>query len=239
MNINRNDIINGDSIEVVKYIESNSIDLIIIDPPYFISRDSNFKVVSDDAHDSIKTKYANYSIDFGNWDKDQTIEWNSLFSEYYRILRKGGTIIIFYDIWKSTEIKDAAILNKFKQPRIGCWIKNNPVPINSKINYLSNASEYFFTFIKGSKPTFNSVYDKGFYNFPLCHGKERFDHPTQKPIELIKELILKHSNEGDLILDCFAGTGTSGEAARVLNRDFILVEQDEKYYNIILNRLNK
>jgi site-specific DNA-methyltransferase (adenine-specific) len=120
---------------------------------------------------------------------------NLLFKEYYRVLKKGGTVIFFFDIWKSNIIKEVAELNKFKQPRIGQWV-NNPVPINSN-NYLSNSIEYFFTFVKGGKPTFNSIYDNGIYKYPLCHGKQRFDHPTQKPLELIKDLVRKHSNEGD------------------------------------------
>lgn len=237
MDINSDDIINGDSIELLKFIKSNSIDLIIIDPPYFISRESRFENMHKDTNDIVFGKYHKMSNDFGEWDKGE-IDWSPIFKEFYRILRKGGTIIIFYDIWKSNQIKDAAVASKFKQPRVGSWIKNNPVPINSGVNYLSNAVEYFFSFVKGGSPTFNSKYDKGLYNFPLCHGNERYNHPTQKPLELIKELINKHSNEGDVVFDCFAGTGTTGHAARLLNRKYILIEKDETYFNIIVNRLN-
>jgi site-specific DNA-methyltransferase (adenine-specific) len=230
-------LINGDCIEHLSSIEDKSVDLILIDPPYLISRDSNFKKVSNSAKQEMITKY-DISIDFGDWDKEE-LDWNFLFKEYVRILKKGGTIIVFYDIWKSSEIKEIADKFKLKQPRIGAWVKTNPVPINSKNNYLSNASEYFFTFIKGSKPTFNSQYDKGFYHYPICHGRERYDHPTQKPLRLIMDLIEKHSNPGDLVLDTFAGTGTVGEACQILNRDCILIERDEKYFNIIEQRLNK
>jgi DNA modification methylase len=128
--------------------------------------------------------------------------------------------------------------NKFKQGRICVWQKTNPVPINSKINYLSNANEYFFSFIKDKKPTFNSEYDNGVYKYPICHGKERLDHPTQKPLALITELIKKHSNIGDLVLDTFAGSGTTGEACNILERKYILMERDNNYYNLILKRLN-
>ena len=114
----------------------------------------------------------------------------------------------------------------------------NPVPINSKLNYLSNSTEYFFTFVKGSKPTFNSEYDNGIYRFPICHGKERFEHPTQKPLELIKSLIEKHSNEGDLVLDTFAGTFIVHHACDNLNRGCISIEKEEKYFNIGKERIN-
>lgn len=230
-------IILGDCLQELPKIESNSIDLIITDPPYLISRDSNFKQISDSTSKEMSTKY-NISIDFGDWDKVE-LDFNYLFKEWFRILKKGGTLIVFYDVWKSNEIKESANIVGFKQPRVCAWTKTNPVPINSKTNYLSNATEYFFTFVKGGKPTFNSEYDNGFYKFPICHGKERLQHPTQKPLSLISQLIEKHSNSGDLVLDNFAGTGTVGEACVKLGRDYILIEKEETYFNMIGDRLNK
>lgn len=230
-------LIFGDCIDELSKIKSNSVDLILIDPPYLISRDSNFKNYSDEASDELVSKYGKLSIDFGDWDKEE-LNWDVLLKEYYRILRKGGTLLTFYDIWKSQEIKESADKYKFKQPRVGCWTKTNPVPINSKINYLSNAHEYFFSFVKGGKPTFNSKYDNGLYSYPICHGKERYKHPTQKPLRLIKDLIEKHSNPGDLVLDTFAGTGTTAHACVLLNRKFIMIERDEEYFKIIEERLN-
>jgi site-specific DNA-methyltransferase (adenine-specific) len=229
-------IINGDCLEYLSKIDSNSVDLILIDPPYLISKSSGFSNYSDDTPEELKKKYGNLSIDFGDWDKID-LNWDFLFSEYKRILRKGGTLIIFYDIWKSTELKEFADKYKFKQPRVGAWVKTNPVPVNSKLNYLSNASEYFFTFVKGSKPTFNSKYDNAFYSYPICHGKERYEHPTQKPLALIKDLIKKHSNPGDLVLDTFAGTGTTGHACQLLDRKYILIEKEKEYFDIIKDRL--
>jgi len=231
-------VINCNCFDYIREIESNSIDVIITDPPYLISKESGFKNYSDNATDEIRKKFGNISIDFGAWDK-QELDWDLLFNEYYRILKKGGTLIFFFDIWKSSMIKEVAEKNKFKQLRVCQWQKSNPVPINSKLNYLSNAIEYFFSFVKEGKPTFNSEYDNGVYKYPICHGKERYDHPTQKPLELIKDLIKKHSKEGDLVLDTFAGTGTTGHAALLLNRKFILIEQNLEYYQIIQDRLNK
>ena len=211
-------------------IEDNSIDLILTDPPYDISKKSGFS-------SGKLSKFTQISIDFGYWDTE--IDLDKLFKEYYRVLRKGGTLIIFYDIWKSNMIKDFANKYKFKQPRVGQWLKNNPVPVNSKINYLSNCSEYFFTFVKDKNATFNSEYDNGIYNFPLCHGKERLEHPTQKPLGLIKSLILKHSKEGDLVLDTFSGTGTTAVACIETDRKFICVERDDKYYQLSKSRLEQ
>ena len=93
--------------------------------------------------------------------------------------------------------------------------------------------------MKDKNATFNSEYDNGIYNFPLCHGKERLEHPTQKPLGLIKSLILKHSKEGDLVLDTFSGTGTTAVACTETDRKFICVERDEKYYQLSKSRLEQ
>jgi site-specific DNA-methyltransferase (adenine-specific) len=228
-------LIFDDCFNYLTKISSGSIDLIITDPPYDISKNSNFSKLSSSTSSEMKTKYGNHTIDFGYW--DTMIDLNKLFSEYYRVLRKGGTVIIFYDIWKCNLLKESATKSKFKQPRIGQWLKTNPVPVNSKLNYLSNCSEYFFTFVKDKKPTFNSEYDNAIYNFPLCHGKERLEHPTQKPLGLIKSLILKHSNSDDVVLDTFSGTSTTAIACLETNRNYICVERDEKYFEISKNRI--
>jgi DNA modification methylase len=230
-------IINGDCLQHLYKIESSSVNLILIDPPYLISRNSSFSNYSKNTSKELIKKYGNLSIDFGDWDKVE-LNWDILFSEYKRILKKGGTLLIFYDIWKSSELKDFAEKYKFKQPRVGAWVKKNPVPINSKLNYLSNATEYFFTFVKGSKPTFNSDYDNAFYSYPICQGKERYKHPTQKPLSLIKDLIEKHSNTGDLVVDTFAGTGTTAHACVITKRKYIVIEKDKNYFEIIKERLD-
>ena len=136
--------------------------------------------------------------------------------------------------------KDPIILDRMSSGLIySCVVCNKDMISNSKINYLSNCSEYFFTFIKDKNPTFNSEYDNAIYNYPLCHGKERLEHPTQKPLGLIKDLIVKHSNKGDIVLDTFAGTSTTGIACIETERRFICVERDEKYYEISKQRIEK
>lgn len=229
-------VLNGDCFELITEIKSKSIDLILTDPPYLISRDSNFINGSMDNR-KMSSKYK-MSIDFGDWDKID-MDWNLLLKEYYRVLKYGGTLIIFYDIWKSGEIKKIAQSCHFRQPRIGQWQKTNPVPVNSKSNYLSNAIEYFFVFVKGKNPKFNSKYDSGIYRYPICKGYERYKHPTQKPLKLFVDIINKHSDCGDVVLDTFAGTGTTAHACSLTGRDFIVMEKDNLYYQMIQSRLNK
>lgn len=228
----QNEVFLGDCLEIIKQIESNSVDLVLTDPPYNISRESNFK------KNSTNKKYNNISLDFGIWDQSE-IDLDTLFGEIKRVLKKNGTLIIFYDIWKSYKIKFYAEKWGFKQPRVGQWVKTNPVPINSKNNYLSNSIEFFFTFVKGGSPTFKSSYDNGIYQYPLCHGRERTIHPTQKPLRLLEDLIDKHSNENDLILDPFAGSGTTGIASINKSRRYIMIEKDTVYFEVIKSRIEQ
>ena len=224
---------NEDCFTLLPNLPNESVDLILIDPPYEISRPTNFQSGEKTGRDVDRFRI---SMDFGEWDKNFS-GLNNVIKEGYRILKKGGTCICFYDLWKIETLKNIYESNKYKQIRFIEWLKTNPVPINSKINYLSNSREVAVSASKVSKPTFNSSYDNALYQFPICRDKGRF-HPTQKPLDLIKELIVKHSNEGDIILDCFAGSCTTGVAAYQLNRDFIGCEIDVDYYNQSLERLD-
>ena len=180
-----------------------------------------------------------YSVqtEYGEWDTLFTMEkLDNFIKEYYRKLKKGGTIIIFFDIWKISELKGLLEKNKFKQIRFIEWIKTNPQPLNSKINYLTNCREIALLAVKGGKPTFNSKYDKGIYHYPLQGGKNRF-HPTQKSLLLFEDLIKKHSNEGDIILDTFLGSGTTALASKNTKRNFKGCEISEEYYNKYKNKI--
>lgn len=222
----------GDCFELLKQIKNNTIDLVLIDPPYEVSRDTNFAKGKIKGTDVDRFRV---SMNFGDWDNNFT-GLDIVIKECYRILKKGGTLICFYDLWKITVLKEYFETAKFNQIRFIEWIKTNPVPLNSKTNYLTNSREIALVGVKGGKPTFNSEYDNGIYKHPICHDKDRF-HPTQKPLSLIEELVLKHSNEGDLVLDCFMGSGTTGVACKKLNRNFIGMEINETYFNKAKERI--
>ncbi|MGZ9432372.1 DNA-methyltransferase [Mycoplasma sp. 613B] len=80
---------------------------------------------------------------------------------------------------------------------------------------------------------------RSLFEFPVVSGKEKVDHPTQKSLKLMEEIIKIHTNEGDLILDPFMGSGTTGVAALKLKRNFIGIEKDEKYFKIAKERIEK
>ena len=228
-----------DAYEFLLEVPSDSIDLILTDPPYEISRPSGFidsLTKPDGSPQSERTlRRFGISLDFGEWDKNE-LNLLPYINEMYRVLRPSGTMIMFYDLWKITPIKNMMEASKFKQIRFIEWIKTNPVPINSKINYLTNSREIALTGVKKSKPTFNSQYDNGIYKYPIYHGKDRF-HPTQKSLKLFEELIQKHTNENDTVLDCFLGSGTTAVAALNTKRNFIGCEIDNGYYNKMVERI--
>ena len=154
---------------------------------------------------------------------------------YYKKLKKGGTLIIWFDLWKISYLKELLEKYKFKQIRFIEWVKKNPMPLNQSINYLTNSREIALLAVKGGKPTFNSKYDKGIYHYPIVSGKRT--HPTQKNLLLFEELIKKHSNENDLVVDTFLGSGTTAIACKNTNRKFLGSELDINYYNKIMNAL--
>jgi site-specific DNA-methyltransferase (adenine-specific) len=197
-----------------------------------------------DVDDTNKEKYMQYGsiygkkysvkTDYGDWDSNFTLETLDKFvCEYYKKLKRGGTMIMFFDLWKITDLKTIMEKHHFKQIRMIEWIKTNPQPRNSKVNYLTNCREIALTGVKDGCPTFNSSYDNGIYMFPLQGGKNRF-HPTQKSLSLFEELIKKHSNENDVVLDTFLGAGTTAFACRNTKRHFKGCEIAKEYYDKII-----
>jgi site-specific DNA-methyltransferase (adenine-specific) len=265
------EIKNMEGLEYLSTIPNGSIDLILTDPPYIISKETGmnihynnvkqneenniefvkteeewccYKEENNITDDKNKEKYMKYGsiygkkycvkTDYGDWDSNFTIEvLDNFIGEYYKKLKNGGTIIIFFDLWKITHLKEIMEKHKFKQIRFIEWIKTNPQPLNSSVNYLTNCREIALIGIKGSKPTFNSKYDNGIYVFPLQGGKNRF-HPTQKSLNLFESLIEKHSNENDVVLDTFLGGGTTAVACKNTNRIFKGCEISKEYFDKVM-----
>jgi site-specific DNA-methyltransferase (adenine-specific) len=199
--------------------------------------------------DTLKDNYLKYGsiygkkyavrTNYGAWDSEFTMEDLQLFiNHFYRVLKPGGTCIVFFDLWKITPLKEQLEGAKFKQIRFLEWVKTNPQPINSKVNYLTNCREIALLGIKKSKPTFNSSYDNAIYKFPIQGGKDRF-HPTQKNTKLFEELIKKHSNEGDVVLDPFLGSGTTAIAAINTDRNFLGCEMEQEYFEKAKSRISR
>jgi site-specific DNA-methyltransferase (adenine-specific) len=236
---------NIDGLDMVRSIPNNSVHLVLTDPPYIISKQTGMNKIfngepqTEYGEKKYGKKYA-IQTDYGKWDKKFTIEDLELFiKEFYRILKPGGACIVFFDLWKIETLSNILIKNKFSKLRFIEWIKTNPVPINSKATYLSNAREIAIACVKGSKQTFNSVYDNGVYMYPIYQGKKGVDriHPTQKSLPLFEDIIKKHTNENDIVVDPFAGSGTTFIACNNTNRKCMSAENDKHYYSKILKRI--
>ena len=223
-------IIAKDYRDFLKELPESTVDLVLTDPPYTISRETGFAQVKNGV------KRFAVSMNFGEWDHQQ-IDLDVLACETYRVLRRGGTAIVWYDVWKIGDLHNAFAYAGFKMLRLIVWNKANPVPINSRRTYLSNSREMAVVGVKVGSPTFNSVYDSGDYSYPIPrHGGQRI-HPTQKPLDLFQELVRKHSNPGDLVVDPFLGSGTTAVAALQEARIFKGCDIDEKYVQLAATRV--
>lgn len=233
-----------DGLEMLKQIDSKSVDLVLTDPPYIISKKTGMDALfnANDA-EKAKAKYGSkYAIqtNYGDWDNNFTLEnLEEFIKEFSRILKNGGSCIIFFDLWKIETISNMLTKHKFGKLRFIEWVKTNPVPINSKATYLSNAREIAISCVKGGKATFNSEYDNGIYQYPIYQGKREIDriHPTQKSLELFEELINKHTNEGDVVVDPFGGSATTYIACQHLNRKCYSSEISADYYEKCQTRI--
>ena len=212
-------------------LRDNCADLVLTDPPYSISKKTGFKSVGKNGVDRFAV-----SMDFGEWDHTE-IDLTSFCDKAYNALRSGGTAIVFYDVWKITKLSEAMMDAGFKQLRLIIWEKTNPVPLNSKVNYLTNSRETAILGVKGGKPTFHSQYDIGTYRYPIHRDGGKRLHPTQKPLQLTTDLILKHSNSGDLVIDPFLGSGTTAVACASNGRRFAGCDIDSRYIEVATRRL--
>lgn len=224
---------NEDAAGFLRALPDRSVDLVLTDPPYGISRSTNFSSGQPTGRDTDRFRV---SMDFGEWDCGGDL--SPVIAEFYRVLRPHGSVVCFYDLWKIGTLKEILEGAGFRQARFLEWIKTNPVPLNSKSNYLTNAREAAVSVVKGDRPVFHSEYDNAVYSFPICHDRGRF-HPTQKPLALIRELVRKHSDSGGVILDCFAGSATTAVAAFLEGRSFIGCEIDRGYYGKAVRRLKE
>lgn len=212
----------GDCLELMKNIPDKSIDLILTDPPYNIARDNNFHTMG------------RAGIDFGEWDKNADIF--SYIKECFRVLNKNGSFIVF-NAWKNLGdiVKEAEKFGFITKDMLRLE-KLNPMPRNRDRRYITDFECAIWFTMPNAKWCFNRQDEK--YQRPkfIC-SIDKGLHPTQKSLKLMEELLKIHSNENNIILDCFMGSGTTCLAAKNLNRQFIGIEKEEKYYNIAKQRL--
>lgn len=228
-------IYNEDAYKIIKdlVVDNLTVNHIITDPPYNISKKNNFGTM----------KNPRTGVDFGKWDngKFDLYSWIPL---YAPLLDKNGSMIIFCSYRYISYLID--VLEKESDMEVKdilIWQKTNPMPRNIERRYVQDMEFAIWAVKKGAKWVFNKPYEKPYlraiYSTSIVHGKEKNGHPTQKSIELMKEIISVHTNKDDIILDPFMGSGSTGEAACELNRKFVGIELEKKYYDITMERIKK
>ena len=227
-------IYNDDCIKVMKTFPSNKIDMVFADPPYFLSNGGlsihNGKVVS---------------VNKGDWDKISNYEDISKFNydwlnECYRLLKNGGTIWVSGTYHNIFDIQNQMKKIGFKIINIIIWHKIDPPPLIFK-NKFKFSYEFIIWASKGKHKTFkvNNEEMQDVWNLwaVQMHEKKFGYHPTQKPECLLERIIIASTNEKDVILDPFMGSGTTGYVAKKLNRHFVGIEQEKKYFKIAQARI--
>ncbi|MCA0846891.1 MAG: DNA methyltransferase [Salipiger thiooxidans] len=244
-----NTILDGDCIEMMNSLPAESVDLIFADPPYNLQlkgelhRPDNSRVDAVDDHWDQFASFAAY---------DQfTREW---LAAARRVLKPNGAIWVigsYHNIFRvGAALQDAGywILNDV------VWRKSNPMP-NFRGKRFTNAHETMIWASKSeaAKYTFNyealkalneGIQMRSDWVLPICNGGERLKdangdkaHPTQKPMSLLHRVLVGSTNPGDVVLDPFFGTGTTGAVAKMLGRDWIGIEREAAYREVATRRI--
>lgn len=248
-------ILAGNCVELLKTIPEKSVDVVFADPPYYLQLEKKLWRPNATRVNGVEE----------TWDQFTNFESYDRFTEDWllgcrRVLKDNGTIWVigtYHNIFRVGRIMQDLgfwILNDV------VWIKNNPMPNFYGVRF-TNAHE---TLIwaqknKGNRYTFNyqamksinhgaqetnGVQMRSDWRLPLCTGKERLKingekaHPTQKPEALLERVIASSTNPGDIILDPFFGSGTTGAVAKKMGRHWIGIEAQPGYISIAEQRIN-
>ncbi len=224
-------LMHGDCLERMKEIESGSIDMILTDPPYELSKSKGGGMMGKGGRKFMEEVRADDMID----GIDTSMFLDSCLSLFDKKQKFCGVFtcstkqVIEYISWAE---------DKKLQYGIGVWHKTNPAPL-CNCKYLNDVE--YWIYIKGNKSKILGNYkSKSMVYTSQINKKDKskYGHPTCKPVELMEKFVFNHTIEGQAILDPFMGSGSTGVAAKNLNRNFIGIELDENYFQIASDRIN-
>ena len=213
-------IYHGDCLEILRSMEP--VDLVFTDPPYNV-RSSDIELAGRSA----------MVRDFGEWDEG----WSPAphLEAWERILCAGGSVLAF----TSDRLLSAYREGPLKPRGTIVWVKENPPP-HPRPAYVQATEWIVWLQKEGAAACWNAGgYTLNIERDAAPSGLERTAHPTQKPIDLTRRLVQRHSNKGDTILDPFMGSGTTLRAAKDLGRKAIGIEIEERYCEIAVQRLSQ
>ena len=246
-----NQILLGDCIEILDSLPAESVDVIFADPPYNLQLSGDLHRPNNSRVDGVEEQWDRFDS-FAAYDRF-TQAW---LTAARRVLKPNGTLWVigsYHNIYRvGATLQDLSywILNDI------VWIKTNPMP-NFLGKRFTNAHETLLWCAKSKEARYTFNYEamkalnedlqmRSDWVMPLCTGQERLKnhkgekaHPTQKPEAMLHRVILAASNPGDVILDPFFGTGTTGAVAKRLGRDFIGIEREAQYAEVAKKRISK
>jgi site-specific DNA-methyltransferase (adenine-specific) len=220
-------LINGEAVTEMKKLQDNSIDFVLIDPPYKLDNHGGGKNGFKD-----RKLVKDLHIDFIS----KGFDVENVFNEIER-LQPTLNAVIFCSNKQVSEIMSFWERKK-KSVTLLVWQKTNPTPLSNG-KYISDLE--FMVFVRGKKAIYNSIGYKDqlkTFTYPAPSSKKRI-HPTEKPQEILERLIKIHSNEESTVLDCFGGSFSTGLSCLKLNRNFIGIEIDEDIYNTAKKRMEE
>ncbi len=244
-----NQILAGDCVQVMLSLPPASVDLIFADPPYNLQLRGDLHRPDNSLVDAVDN----------DWDQFASFDSYDRFTEAWlaaarRLLKPNGAIWVIGSYHNIFRVGAALQDQGFWLLNDVIWRKSNPMP-NFRGKRLTNAHETLIWASKQqeSRYTFNyealkalndGIQMRSDWVLPLCTGHERIKdaagdkaHPTQKPESLLHRILVATSNPGDVVLDPFFGTGTTGAVAKMLGRDFIGIEREEAYRHVAAERI--
>ena len=243
-------VVNADNIEVMNSLEENSVDVIFADPPYNMQLGDSLLRPDNTIVNGVTEDWDSFES-MAAYD-EYTKKW---LTAAKRVLKDDGSIWVigsYHNIFRVGDILQNLgfwILNDV------VWNKTNPMP-NFKGTRFTNAHETMIWAVKNPKAKYTFNYEamkalnddtqmRSIWEIPICTGKERLKnnsgeklHPTQKPEALLYRVLLASTKPGDVVLDPFFGTGTTGAVAKKMGRHFIGIERDAEYVRGATERLN-
>lgn len=215
-------LVHGDCLEVMKNIPDNSIDLIVTDPPYLINYSSKWNLKGNSGKPI-------------TGDNDYDLIEKSI-KEMYRVLKSNSAAYIFCSPKRIDYFMKCCLDVGFIIKNSIIWVKNNWTSGDLKGAY-GQQYEIIILLNKGRR-YFNGKRLSDVWFFDRVAFQHQF-HPNEKPVKLLEQCILKHSDEGNIILDPFMGSGSTGIACLNTNRRFIGIEKNAKYYEIAIQRVKE
>lgn len=233
-------LMNSDCLAAMSKLQESSVDLILTDPPYNLGkfmekRATNLHRMRDNFFGAAGWD----DMEFDEWEKSM----DSFFAAAAKVMKKGGSMIVFMAIIKVESIINLAQKHGFYYKTTGIWHKRNPMPRNMNLHFVNSTEAWVYFVFKAHTGTFNND-GKVLHDFVETSvtpsGERKYGkHPTQKPVALMEHFVSTLSNEGDLVLDPFMGSGSTGVAAVKLGRNFTGIELDEKYIEIARQRIEE